>query len=145
MTLADSDPVIRIGTRGSLLATTRPARSATRSSRSAGRLNWSSSVPRGSVQSPVAEIGVGVFTAALREAIADGGSTWPCTPTKTCRQRRTSGSSSPPCRPAKTRVTPSWPATAWSWGVAGGLGDRYVVRSSGAQLRALGLGLEIRP
>ena len=34
--------------------------------------NWSSSPQRATGPSPIAEIGVGVFTAALREAIADG-------------------------------------------------------------------------
>ena len=94
---------------------------------------------------PIAEIGVGVFTAALREAIADGRSTWPCIPTRTCPPPPTTASSSPRSR----RADPRDALVARDGLVLGELPSGSVIGTSSprraAQLRALGLGLEIRP
>ena len=70
---ASGGPVIRIGTRGSLLATTQAGtiRDALIARGHAAELVIISTEGDRSDR-PVAEIGVGVFTAALREAIADG-------------------------------------------------------------------------
>ena len=68
------DTVIRIGTRGSLLATTQagtdPRRAIAANGHAAELVIIATDGDRSS--DPIAEIGVGVFTAALREAIADG-------------------------------------------------------------------------
>ena len=68
----DGDSVIRIGTRGSLLATTQAGaiRDALIARGHAAELVIISTDGDRS-QAPIAEIGVGVFTAALREAIGD--------------------------------------------------------------------------
>nr|MDT0522728.1 hydroxymethylbilane synthase [Streptomyces sp. DSM 41633] len=67
------DTVIRIGTRGSLLATTQAGtiRDALLAAGHACELVIISTEGDRN-QGPIAEIGVGVFTAALREAIHDG-------------------------------------------------------------------------
>ena len=63
--------MIRIGTRGSLLATTQAGVIKDALAANGHPPNSSSSPPRATDRAPIANIGVGVFTAALREAIAD--------------------------------------------------------------------------
>ena len=70
--MIDRNPVIRIGTRGSLLATTQAGavKDALAANGHAAELVIISTEGDRS-SGPIAEIGVGVFTAALREAIHD--------------------------------------------------------------------------
>jgi hydroxymethylbilane synthase len=139
------DAVIRIGTRGSLLATTQAGTIRDQLIERGHRANWSSSAPRRPLHQPIAEIGVGVFTAALREAIHENRVDMAVHSYKICRPRRTPGSSSPRYPAARTPATRWWPATAWCWELpAGSVISTSSVRRA-AQLRALGLGLEIRP
>ena len=142
-----SDPVIRIGTRGSLLATTQAATVrdfligrghpaelvivSTEGDRSGG---------------PVAEIGVGVFSAALREAIAAGRVDMAVHSYKdlpTAPDERFVLAAVP------RREDPRDALVARDGLVLGQLPAGSVVGTSSvrraAQLRALGLGLEIRP
>jgi hydroxymethylbilane synthase len=67
------DTVIRIGTRGSLLATTQAGliRDALIAKGHRAELVIVSTAGDRS-SAPIADIGIGVFTAALRDAIADG-------------------------------------------------------------------------
>ena len=68
-----NDAVIRIGTRGSLLATTQAGTIRDQLIERGHRAELVIISTEGDrSQKPVAEIGIGVFTAALREAIADG-------------------------------------------------------------------------
>ncbi len=139
--------VIRIGTRGSLLATTQAGTIrdqlierghaaelvivTTEGDRSAG---------------PIAEIGVGVFTAALREAVADGRVDMAVHSYKdlpTAADGRFGIAAIP------RREDPRDALVARDGLVLGELPAGSVIGTSSvrraAQLRALGLGLEIRP
>lgn len=142
-----NDAVIRIGTRGSLLATTQ-----------AGAIR-DDLIARGHPAElviistdgdrstkPVAEIGVGVFTAALREAIADGRVDMAVHSYKdlpTAADDRFVIAAVPP------RADPRDALVARDGLVLGELPAGSVIGTSSvrraAQLRALGLGLEIRP
>jgi hydroxymethylbilane synthase len=139
--------MIRIGTRGSLLATTQ-----------AGAIR-DQLIARGHdaelviittdgdhSEQPIAEIGVGVFTAALREAIADGRVDMAVHSYKdlpTAPDPRFVIAAVPP------RADPRDALVARDGLVLGELPSGSVIGTSSvrraAQLRALGLGLEIRP
>ncbi|KLI08596.1 porphobilinogen deaminase [Mycolicibacterium conceptionense] len=141
------DTVIRIGTRGSLLATTqagtiRDALSA--AGHPCELVIISTEGDRN--QGPIAEIGVGVFTAALREAIHDGRVDMAVHSYKdlpTARDDRFVIAAIPP------REDPRDALVARDGLVLGELPAGSVIGTSSArraaQLRALGLGLEIRP
>ena len=91
--MTDSRAVIRIGTRGSLLAKTQAGvikDALTAKGHPAELVIISTEGDRST--GPIANIGVGVFTAALREAIPTAAWTWPCTRTRICRRRLTPGS-----------------------------------------------------
>ena len=139
--------MIRIGTRGSLLATTQAGtiRDELIALGSAAELVIISTEGDRSAQ-PVAEIGVGVFTAALREAIADGRVDMAVHSYKdlpTAPDARFVIAAIPP------RQDPRDALVARDGLVLGELPAGSVIGTSsvrrGAQLRALGLGLEIRP
>ena len=147
MTVADSDPVIRIGTRGSLLATTQSGvirDQIIAMGRPAELVIISTEGDRSS--KPVAEIGVGVFTAALREAIADGRVDMAVHSYKdlpTAHDERFVIAAIP------RREDPRDALVARDGMVLGELPVGSVIGTSSvrraAQLKALGLGLEIRP
>ncbi|MGI9162134.1 MAG: hydroxymethylbilane synthase [Mycobacterium sp.] len=139
--------MIRIGTRGSLLATTQAGtiRDELIARGSAAELVIISTEGDRSAK-PVAEIGVGVFTAALREAIADGRVDMAVHSYKdlpTAPDERFVIAAIPP------RQDPRDALVARDGLVLGELPAGSVIGTSsvrrGAQLRALGLGLEIRP
>jgi hydroxymethylbilane synthase len=139
--------VIRIGTRGSLLATTQAGtiRDALIARGHAAELVIISTEGDRSDR-PVAEIGVGVFTAALREAIADGRVDMAVHSYKdlpTAPDARFVIAAVPP------REDPRDALVARDGLVLGELPAGSVIGTSSvrraAQLRALGLGLEIRP
>lgn len=139
--------MIRIGTRGSLLATTQAGtiRDELIARGSAAELVIISTAGDRSAE-PVADIGVGVFTAALREAIADGRVDMAVHSYKdlpTAPDERFVIAAIPP------RQDPRDALVARDGLVLGELPAGSVVGTSsvrrGAQLRALGLGLEIRP
>ena len=139
--------MIRIGTRGSLLATTQAGtiRDELIARGSAAELVIITTDGDRSAQ-PVAEIGVGVFTAALREAIADGRVDMAVHSYKdlpTAPDERFVIAAIPP------RQDPRDALVARDGLVLGELPAGSVIGTSsvrrGAQLRALGLGLEIRP
>jgi hydroxymethylbilane synthase len=145
--LITNDTVIRIGTRGSLLATTQAGliRDALiAKGRRAELVVISTAGDRSSA--PIADIGIGVFTAALRDAIADGRvdmavhsyKDLPTTP-----DDRFVIAAIPPREDARDALV------ARDGMVLGELPSGSVIGTSSprrtAQLRALGLGLEIRP
>ena len=139
--------LIRIGTRGSLLATTQAGtiRDALIERGHDAELVIVSTAGDPS-DAPIAEIGVGVFTAALREAIADGRVDVAVHSYKdlpTAPDPRFVIAAIPPRADCPGR--PGGPRRPGAGRVAG----RVVVGTSSvrraAQLRALGLGLEIRP
>ena len=139
--------MIRIGTRGSLLATTQAGtiRDELIARGSAAELVIITTDGDRSAQ-PVAEIGVGVFTAALREAIADCRVDMAVHSYKdlpTAPDERFVIAAIPP------RQDPRDALVARDGLVLGELPAGSVIGTSsvrrGAQLRALGLGLEIRP
>lgn len=141
------DTVIRIGTRGSLLATTQAGtiRDALLAAGHACELVIISTEGDRN-QGPIAEIGVGVFTAALREAIHDGRVDMAVHSYKdlpTARDDRFVIAAVPP------REDPRDALVARDGLVLGELPVGSVIGTSSArraaQLRALGLGLEIRP
>jgi hypothetical protein len=105
--------LIRIGTRGSLLATTQAG---TIRDQLIARGHDAELViisTAGDLSSaPVAEIGVGVFTAALREAIADGRVDMAV---HSYKDLPTAGSSSPQFRGGRTPATPLSRGTGWCW------------------------------
>ena len=139
--------MIRIGTRGSLLATTQAGTIRDRIialGRPAELVIISTEGDRSA--KPVAEIGVGVFTAALREAIADGRVDMAVHSYKdlpTAPDARFVIAAVPP------REDPRDALVARDGLVLGELPSGSVIGTSSvrraAQLRALGLGLEIRP
>lgn len=144
---AGDDSVIRIGTRGSLLATTQAATIRDQIialGRPAELVIIATEGDRSS--RPVAEIGVGVFTAALREAIADHRVDMAVHSYKdlpTAPDERFLIAAVPP------RQDPRDALVARDGLVLGELPAGSVIGTSSvrraAQLRALGLGLEIRP
>lgn len=139
--------MIRIGTRGSLLATTQAGvirDQIIAIGRKAELVIISTEGDRSS--KPVAEIGVGVFTAALREAIADCRVDMAVHSYKdlpTAPDARLVIAAVPP------REDPRDALVARNGLVLGELPAGSVIGTSSvrraAQLRALGLGLEIRP
>ncbi len=139
--------VIRIGTRGSLLATTQAGviRDALIAAGHAAELVIISTAGDRS-SAPIAEIGVGVFTAALREAIATGEVDMAVHSYKdlpTAQDPRFVIAAIPPREDARDALV------ARDGLVLGELPTGSVIGTSSprraAQLRALGLGLEIRP
>ena len=139
--------MIRIGTRGSLLATTQAGtiRDALRAAGHACELVIISTEGDRN-QGPIADIGVGVFTAALREAIHDGRVDMAVHSYKdlpTARDDRFVIAAVP------RREDPRDALVARDGLVLGELPAGSVIGTSSArraaQLRALGLGLEIRP
>jgi hydroxymethylbilane synthase len=139
--------VIRIGTRGSLLATTQAGvvRDALiAAGHEAELVIVSTDGDRSSA--PIAEIGVGVFTAALREAIAEGtvdAAVHSYKDLPTAADPRFVIAATPVREDARDALV------ARDGMVLGELPTGSVVGTSAprraAQLRALGLGLEIRP
>jgi len=145
--VAANGPVIRIGTRGSLLATTQ-----------AGTIR-DQLIARGSPaelviistegdrsSEPIADIGVGVFTAALREAIADGRVDMAV---HSYKDLPTAADDRFVIAAVPRREDPRDALVARDGLVLGELPAGSVIGTSSvrraAQLRALGLGLEIRP
>lgn len=139
--------MIRIGTRGSLLATTQAGTirdALIAAGHDAELVIVSTEGDRSAL--PVAEIGVGVFTAALREAIADDRVDMAVHSYKdlpTASDSRFVIAAIPP------REDPRDALVARDGLVLGELPAGSVIGTSSvrraAQLRALGLGLEIRP
>jgi hydroxymethylbilane synthase len=141
------DTVIRIGTRGSLLATTQAGliRDALIAKGYRAELVVISTAGDRS-SAPIADIGVGVFTAALRDAIADGRVDVAVHSYKdlpTAVDPRFLIAAIPPREDARDALV------ARDGMVLGELPSGSVIGTSSprrtAQLRALGLGLEIRP
>jgi hydroxymethylbilane synthase len=139
--------VIRIGTRGSLLATTQAGgiRDALRANGHEAELVIISTEGDQSSE-PIADIGVGVFTAALREAIHEGQVDMAVHSYKdlpTAEDPRFVIAAIPPREDARDALV------ARDGLVLGELPAGAIVGTSSprraAQLRALGLGLEIRP
>src|SRR6476659_9656332 len=139
--------VIRIGTRGSLLATTQAGviKEALEAKGHAAELVIVSTHGDRSDE-PIADIGVGVFTAALREAIDDGHVDMAVHSYKdlpTAPDPRFKIAAIPPREDARDALV------ARDGLVLGELPAGSVIGTSSprraAQLRALGLGLEIRP
>ncbi len=145
--ISTPDQVIRIGTRGSLLATTQAGliRDALiAKGRRAELVIITTDGDRSSA--PIADIGVGVFTAALREAIDDGRVDMAVHSYKdlpTAPDDRFVIAAIPPREDARDALV------ARDGMVLGELPSGSVIGTSSprraAQLRALGLGLEIRP
>ena len=142
-----SDAPIRIGTRGSLLATTQAGviRDALVALGHPAELVIISTAGDRS-SAPIAEIGVGVFTAALREAIADERVDMAVHSYKdlpTASDGRFAIPAIPPREDARDALV------ARDGLVLGELPAGSLIGTSSprraAQLRALGLGLEIRP
>jgi hydroxymethylbilane synthase len=139
--------VIRIGTRGSLLATTQAGVIRSALVARGHRAELVIITTAGDQSSdPVAEIGVGVFTTALREAIDDGRVDMAVHSYKdlpTAEDARFNIAAVPP------REDPRDALVARDGLVLGELPVGSVIGTSSprrvAQLRALGLGLEIRP
>jgi hydroxymethylbilane synthase len=144
---ASDDSVIRIGTRGSLLARTQAGTIRDQLIERGHRAELVIIATEGDRSSkPVAEIGVGVFTAALREAIATGQVDMAVHSYKdlpTAFDERFVIAAVP------RRGDPRDALVARDGLVLGELPVGSVVGTSSvrraAQLRALGLGLEIRP
>jgi hydroxymethylbilane synthase len=142
-----NDTVIRIGTRGSLLATTQAGliRDALIAKGRRAELVVISTAGDQS-SAPIADIGIGVFTAALRDAIADGTVDMAVHSYKdlpTAPDDRFLIAAIPPREDARDALV------ARDGMVLGELPSGSVIGTSSprrtAQLRALGLGLEIRP
>ncbi|OBB60223.1 hydroxymethylbilane synthase [Mycobacterium sp. 852013-51886_SCH5428379] len=140
-------PTIRIGTRASLLATTQAGtiRDALIANGHQAELVLISTEGDRN-QGPIADIGVGVFTAALREAIADGrvdAAVHSYKDLPTAKDPRFVIAAVPP------REDPRDALVARDGLVLGELPAGSIIGTSSprraAQLRALGLGLEIRP
>ena len=139
--------MIRIGTRGSLLATTQAGtiRDELIALGSAAELVIISTEGDRSAQ-PVAEIGVGVFTAALREAIADGRVDMAVHSYKdlpTAADERFVIAAIPRREDARDALVARDGLVLGELPTGSVIGTSSVRRA--AQLRALGLGLEIRP
>lgn len=144
---SSSDAVIRIGTRGSLLATTQAGliRDALIALGQRAELVIVSTAGDRS-SDPVAEIGVGVFTAALREAIADDTVDMAVHSYKdlpTAQDPRFDIAAIPPREDARDALVARDGLVLGELPAGSILGTSSPRRA--AQLRALGLGLEIRP
>jgi hydroxymethylbilane synthase len=140
-------PVIRIGTRGSLLATTQAGliRDALIAKGRASELVIVSTTGDRSMK-PIAELGVGVFTAALREAVADGTVDVAVHSYKdlpTAPDERLTIAAIPPREDARDALIARDGMVLGELPTGSVIGTSSVRRA--AQLRALGLGLEIRP
>jgi hydroxymethylbilane synthase len=139
--------VIRIGTRGSLLATTQAGtiRDALIARGHAAELVVVSTAGDRS-SAPISELGVGVFTAALREAIADGRVDVAVHSYKdlpTADDPRFAIAAIPPRADARDALVARDGLVLGELPAGSVIGTSSVRRA--AQLRALGLGLEIRP
>ncbi|CAN5562052.1 hydroxymethylbilane synthase [soil metagenome] len=139
--------MIRIGTRGSLLATTQAGtiRDGLLARGYAAELVIISTAGDRSA-APVAEIGVGVFTAALREAIHDGRVDMAVHSYKdlpTAEDSRFVIAAIPPRADARDALVARDGLVLGELPAGSTIGTSSVRRAS--QLRALGLGLEIRP
>jgi hydroxymethylbilane synthase len=139
--------LIRIGTRGSLLATTQAGTIRDQliaRGHDAELVIISTAGDRSSA--PIAEIGVGVFTAALREAIADGRVDMAV---HSYKDLPTAADDRFVIAAVPRREDPRDALVARDGLVLGELPVGSVIGTSSvrraAQLRALGLGLEIRP
>jgi hydroxymethylbilane synthase len=139
--------LIRIGTRGSLLATTQAGTIRDQliaRGHDAELVIISTEGDRS--DRPVAEIGVGVFTAALREAIADGRVDMAVHSYKdlpTAAEPRLVIAAIPPRADARDALVARDGLVLGELPTGSVIGTSSVRRA--AQLRALGLGLEIRP
>jgi len=141
------ETAIRIGTRGSLLATTQAGliRDALLAKGQAAELVIVSTAGDRS-QAPIADIGVGVFTAALREAVADGTVDMAVHSYKdlpTAPDDRLVIAAIPPREDARDALVARDGMVLGELPVGSVIGTSSLRRA--AQLRALGLGLEIRP
>jgi hydroxymethylbilane synthase len=139
--------LIRIGTRGSLLATTQAGtiRDALIKRGHNAELVIISTAGDTS-DAPIAEIGVGVFTAALREAIADGRVDVAVHSYKdlpTAPDPRLVIAAIPPREDSRDALVARDGLVLGELPAGSVIGTSSVRRA--AQLRALGLGLEIRP
>jgi hydroxymethylbilane synthase len=139
--------MIRIGTRGSLLATTQAGtiRDALRARGHSAELVIISTEGDRSA-APIAEIGVGVFTAALREAIAGNLVDMAVHSYKdlpTAEDPRFVIAAIPPRADARDALVARDGLVLGELPAGSVIGTSSVRRA--AQLRALGLGLEIRP
>ena len=150
MTLSTSRPmtdVIRIGTRGSLLATTQAGTirdALIARGHTAELVIVATTGDRSSA--PISELGVGVFTAALREAIADGRVDVAVHSYKdlpTADDPRFAIAAIPPRADARDALVARDGLVLGELPAGSVIGTSSVRRA--AQLRALGLGLEIRP
>lgn len=141
------DAVIKIGTRGSLLATTQAGiirDELIGRGRRAELVIISTEGDRS--HQPVAEIGVGVFTAALREAIADGRVDMAVHSYKdlpTAADDRFVIAAIPRREDARDALVARGGLVLGELPAGSVIGTSSVRRA--AQLKALGLGLEIRP
>ena len=139
--------MIRIGTRGSLLATTQAGTirdQLVARGHDAELVIISTEGDRSSA--PIAEIGVGVFTAALREAIADGRVDMAVHSYKdlpTAADARFVIAAVPPREDPRDALVARDGMVLGELPVGSVIGTSSIRRA--AQLRALGLGLEIRP
>ena len=138
---------LRIGTRGSLLATTQAGtiRDALIARGHAAELVVVSTAGDRS-SAPISELGVGVFTAALREAIADGRVDVAVHSYKdlpTADDPRFAIAAIPPRADARDALVARDGLVLGELPAGSVIGTSSVRRA--AQLRALGLGLEIRP
>lgn len=139
--------MIRIGTRGSLLATTQAGTirdQLVAGGHDAELVIISTEGDRSSA--PIAEIGVGVFTAALREAIADGRVDMAVHSYKdlpTAADARFVIAAVPPREDPRDALVARDGMVLGELPVGSVIGTSSIRRA--AQLRALGLGLEIRP
>jgi hydroxymethylbilane synthase len=141
------ETAIRIGTRGSLLATTQAGliRDALLAKGQAAELVIVSTAGDRS-QAPIADIGVGVFTAALREAVADGTVDMAVHSYKdlpTAPDDRLVIAAIPRRGDARDALVARDGMVLGELPVGSVIGTSSLRRA--AQLRALGLGLEIRP
>ena len=141
------DSVIRIGTRGSLLATTQAGTIRDQLIAGGHRAELVIITTEGDRSAqPVAEIGVGVFTAALREAIAAGQVDMAV---HSYKDLPTASDERFVIAAVPRREDPRDALVARDGLVLGELPAGSVIGTSSvrraAQLRALGLGLEIRP
>ena len=143
----DGDSVIRIGTRGSLLATTQAGVIRDQLIARGHRAELVIITTEGDRSAqPIAEIGVGVFTAALREAIADDRVDMAVHSYKdlpTAPDPRFVIAAIPPREDARDALVARDGLVLGELPVGSVIGTSSVRRA--AQLRALGLGLEIRP
>ncbi|WNG82783.1 hydroxymethylbilane synthase [Mycobacterium sp. ITM-2016-00316] len=139
--------MIRIGTRGSLLATTQAGfiRDALTANGHPAELVIVATAGDQS-SAPIVEIGVGVFTAALREAVADGVVDMAVHSYKdlpTAADPRFDIAAIPPREDARDALVARDGMVLGELPAGSTIGTSSPRRA--AQLRALGLGLEIRP